>query len=213
MMNLRTTYQGGVALLFWLLAAAPPAHAQIGDLKFGLDGGVVLPISAAGKYFELGPTVGLDVAYPVHDRLDLKLDVDLDVLNRNQYYPVPDIRFWRYRVGVEAGLYGDREDGPVIVRGYVGVGGTTFKSTEFWVEARPTINGERIAETTLTGTGGLRLGVRTGSGLVWWLGGMLNWAPLSEGDKKVLGELTRNQLGPISSLTSATVTLGFNLNR
>jgi hypothetical protein len=210
-MNVRIASRIGVALAL-LLGAAPSARAQ-SALDFGLHGGAILPLSTSGEYFELGPSVGLDVAYPVASRVDLKLDLDLDVLNRNQYYPVPDIRFVRYRAGLEAGLLGDRDEGTLLVRAYVGAGGTTFRSTEFWVETRPTIDPERIKSTAITGTGGLRLGVRTGTGLVWWLGGMLNWAPLSDANKKVLGELSRNDLGPIGSLTSATLTLGFNLNR
>lgn len=212
-MNLRIVPRSLLVLLFLVLGSAPQAHAQIRDLDWRLHGGVALPLSNFGDYFKLGPTVGLDVGYPLRSSVDLKLDLDMDLINRHDFYATPRMTLWRYRVGVEADLLGDQGDDITLLRAHVGAGGTTYRSTEFWVESRPTVEGERIAKTYFTATGGVRVGLRTGSGLIWWLSGKLNWSPINDDDSEILREAARNELGPLGSATSVAVTLGFSLNR
>jgi hypothetical protein len=185
----------------------------MGELDWSLRGGVVLPISAFGDYFETGATAGLSVAYPLRDRIDLKLDADIDLINRHKFYPTPTMKLWRYGLGLEADLLGDQGNDLILLRAGVGAGATTFRSGEFWVEARPTIEGERIRTTSFTGSGGLRLGLRTGSGLIWWLGGRLNWSPINDANGETLRLAARNEQDPPGAATSLVVTLGFNLNR
>jgi len=211
-MNARIAYRTALTLLF-LLAAARALEGQQRDLTWRLHGGIAVPMSGFGDYFEFGPTVGLDVGYPLAARLDLKLDVDLDVVNRHQFYPTPDIQLWRYRLGLEVDPLGAQPDSRLLLRVHAGAGATTFRSTEFWPDNRTSADGARIRRTALTGTGGVRVGLRTGSGLEWWLGGKLNWAPLTEEDKGVLRDAVRNSLSPLGAATSAAITLGFNLNR
>jgi hypothetical protein len=209
-MNRRAAFRASFLLVCLVVGTALPVRAQ---LRWALEGGVAVPMFSFGEYFEYGPTVGLDVAYPVMPRLDAKLDLDLDVINRHEFYPLPVIKLWRYRVGVEADVLGDSGSDRLLLRTGAGVGASTFRSSEFWVESRPTIDGQRITKTYFTATGGMRVGVRTGVGLVWWLGGQLNWSPVDEANGGLLEEAARHSLSPIGSATSATITLGFNLNR
>jgi hypothetical protein len=204
-----------LSLLLALLAIgnAAPARAQLGELNWALKGGVALPLFSFGEYFEFGPTVGLDVGYPLRPRVDLKLDLDFDMMNRHEFYATPVMKLWRYRVGVEGDVLGDGGDDVFLLRAHAGVGASTFHSSQFWLESRPTIDGEQISKTYFTGTGGVRVGLRTGVGLIWWLGGQLNWSPVDEENRGLLEQAARNSLSRIGSATSATITLGFNLNR
>jgi hypothetical protein len=196
-----------------LTATATAARGQTPQMTWGLHGGTVLPVFSFGDYFELGANAGLDVGYALQDRIDLKADLDFDLINRHKFFPTPIMRLWRYRLGLEADVLPDAGDSRVLLKAGLGVGATTVRSGEFWVESRPTIDGERIRQTSLTGTGGLRLGFRTGSGLVWWLGGKLNWSPIADDDADTLREAARRTLDAPSAATSVAITLGFNLNR
>lgn len=212
-MNRSAVSRSSLLLAVLLLAAPATARAQLTELDWALKGGVALPLFSFGEYFRVGPTVGLDVGYPIRPRLDAKLDLDFDMMNRHEFYPTPVMKLWRYRVGVEADMLGDGGSDRLLLRANAGVGASTFKSSEFWLESRPTIDGEHISKTYLTGTGGVRVGVRTDIGLIWWLGGQLNWSPVDQVNKGLLQEAARNSLSPIGSATTATITLGFNLNR
>jgi hypothetical protein len=212
-MNARVISCGALVAACAVLVTASPAQAQGVDLNWRLHGGVAVPTSTFGEYFDVGPTVGLDVGMPLRDRLDLIADLDFDFINMNEIYPIPTMRMWRYRAGLEADLLGDDGNDMFLIHALAGAGATTFQSAEFWVESRPTIDGEKISKTSLTGTGGLRLGLRTGSGLVWWLTGKLNWAPMDDGDTATLREASRNALDQLGSATVLAISLGFNLNR
>jgi hypothetical protein len=213
-MSLRMTLRGGLVLLAVTLATATPARAQMLGLDWTLHGGALLPVATFGEYFgTVGATAGVGVAYPFKDRLDLTLDVDLDMVTRHNFYPTPSMKIWRAMVGVDADLLGDQGDDLLLLRGSLGAGVASLRTPQFWVESRPTVEGEKITKNSLGATGGLKLGLRTGSGLVWWLGAKLNWAPIDDTNGATLRESARNLLDMPSAATSATVTLGFNLNR
>ena len=205
--------RGLVALAFTLtLAVAPPVLAQDGGVEVKLHGGIVQPLASTGDYFKFGPSVGLDVGIPVAPRLNAILDLDWDYLNTQDIYPTPTTNLWRYRVGVEAAVTG--EDSPFMVDVLGGVGATTIRSHEFWLASRRpyVFEGETINQTALTATGGVRLGLRTESdGLTWWLTTKLNWLPMKDINQDALVELARNQLDPMGSAMSASVTLGVTL--
>ena len=90
-----------IAALVVALLGPAPAQAQIGGVDLGdLDArfgsGIALPVGTHGDFYGFGPSFGLDVAYPVNDRLDVLLDLDLDLLRNNATY-LPDGKAWRYR--------------------------------------------------------------------------------------------------------------------
>lgn len=209
-----TVRPGWVTLLFFLaLGTAQPAHAQIGNLKWRISGGIVQPLASTGEYFKFGPSVGLDLGYPLDDRLDLKLDLDMDLLNTDAIYPTPSTNLWRYRVGLEGDLLGDQGDDLTILKAHVGAGATTYRSRKFWLESRRpyTFEGETLNQTAVTATGGLRFGLRTPDGLTWWLTGKLNWSPINDSNQEALRELARQELNPLGSALSVAITLGISL--
>jgi len=207
--------RGWVAVLFTLaLGIAPPLFAQDGGVEVKLHGGITQPIASTGDYFKFGPSVGVDVGYPVASRLNVMLDLDWDYLNTQDIYPTPTTNLWRYRVALEGDLLGDTGDQTFLLKLLGGVGATTMRSHEFWLASRRpyVFEGETINQTSLTATGGLRLGLRSAAdGITWWLTGKLNWLPVKDVNQDALVELARNQLDPMGSATSASVTLGVTL--
>ena len=212
-MNRGISLKGLIVLLAMGLAAAPAAHAQMQDLNWRIHGGAILPIGDFGEYFRTGPTVGFDVGYPLQDRVDVLAEFDFGYINTHDFYPMPAIKLWGYRLGMEADILPDRGDNLTLLRAHVGAGGVSQKSREFWLESRPFIRGEVIDKTTFSGVAGVRLGLRTDSGLIWWLGGALKYSPLDDVDGGNLREAARNELGELGSATTLSITLGFNLNR
>jgi hypothetical protein len=203
------------SLLLPLLAAAAaqPAGAQDRTLKVRLHGGIVQPVASTGDYFKFGPSAGVDVGYRLGERADLLLDLDMDWFNTTDVYPTPTTNLWRYRLGIEGDLTGDTGDNTFIVKVLAGAGATTIRSHKFWLVSRQpyTFDGENINQTSLTATGGLRLGMRTPDGLTWWLSTKLNWSPINDTNQDALKELARNKLDPLGSAMSLAITLGVTL--
>ncbi|MSR35281.1 MAG: hypothetical protein EXR95_01385 [Gemmatimonadetes bacterium] len=202
------------SVLFLVAAGtAQPAAAQLAGLKGRLHGGIVQPLASTGDYFKFGPSVGVDVAYPLTERLDIGVDFDWDYLNTTDIYPTPTSNLWHYGLGVEGDLLGDPGDATFILKALAGAGATTIRSHEFWLNSRRpyTFEGETINQTSLTATGGLRLGLRTSDGITWWLTGKVNWLPIQDTNANALKELARNQLDPLGSALNASITLGVTL--
>jgi hypothetical protein len=200
-----------VTLLSFLLLGTPQLlHAQLSEVELRLHGGIATPMASTGDYFRFGPSVAVDVAYPLMDRLDVNLDLVMDWFNTADIYATPTTNLWRYRAAVEADLLGDTGDAAFLVRALAGAGGTTIRSHKFWLASRRpyTYDGETINQTAVTMTGGLRLGLRTPDDLTWWLTGKLDWSPLQDINQDALRELARNQLDPLGSALSLSITLG-----
>ena len=198
------------ALLGLLLAGvSQPAQAQ--DLEVKLHGGIVQPIGAMGDYFELGPSLGVDIGMPIGDALNLMLDLEWDWLQTTDVYPTPTTNRWQYRIGLEAPLMGD-DDG-FQVRALASAGANTFRSHVFWLESRRpyTYEGEHINQTSLSATGGVRLGLRTSDDIQWWLTTKLNYTSISDINQDALAELARDELDPLGSALAATIQLGVTL--
>ena len=208
-MRLRSVLRGGLILLFLGVGFAQPAQAQ---LKWRLHGGIAEPFGATSDYFNLGWSGNLDVALPMSDRLDLVLDVGMDVLATSDIYPTPGMNLWRYRAELETDLVGG-DDQTFVVRALAGAGATTIVSRKFWLVSRQpyTYDGERLNSTALAATGGLRIGMKTPDDLTWWLSGKLNWSRLNEPNQDALRELSRNELDKLGAAMSFTLTLGVGL--
>lgn len=202
-----------VALFCLALVAAQPGYAQEVGIKARLHGGIVQPLASTGDYFKFGPSVGIDFAYPLSERLDVDLDLDWDYLNVTDIFPTPTTNLWRYRLGLEADLLGDSGDATFLLKALAAGGATTVRSHQFWLASRRpyTFEGETINQTAMTATAGLRLGLRTPDDLTWWLTGKLNWSPIQDTNQDALQELARNQLDPLGSALSMSITLGVTL--
>lgn len=221
--RLRPTRFAPLLLSLLFAVTAQPAHAQ---LKWRLHGGVVKPTATGSEYFSLGPSVSVDVAYPLAERVDVLLDLSWDYLNTDDTHPTPVTNFWRYRAEIEGALLGDGETG-VSVNAFGGVGATTVYSHKFYLVSQTakhlaeegvpyTFEGERLRGTALTGTGGLRVGAHSPDGIMWWLSGKVNWTPLNDFNKDALHELSTNKfepqgLSPLSSVMGVSITLGVSL--
>jgi hypothetical protein len=203
--------RGWVTLLSFLLIGTPQlVQAQIGDIQLRLHGGIAQPMASTGEYFEFGPSVAVDVAYPLVDRLDLNLDLVMDWFNAADVYATPTTNLWRYRAGLEGHVLGDVEGGGITLKALAGAGATTIRSHKFYLASRQpyTYEGENINQTSVTMMGGLRLGMRTPDDINWWLTGKLDWSPIQDTNQDALRELARNQLDPLGSALSLSITLG-----
>lgn len=210
-MNRPTFGRGRVLILSFVMFATPQLlHAQLGDLQLRLHGGVAQPLASTGEYFEFGPSVAVDVAYPLVDRVDVNLDLVMDWFNAADVYATPTTNLWRYRAGLEGNVLGDMEGGGVLLKALASVGATTIRSHKFWLASRRpyTYEGETINQTSPTLTGGLRLGLRTPDDITWWLTGKLDWSPIQDTNQDALRELSRNQLDPLGSALSLSITIG-----
>ena len=206
---IRSIVRRGTIPILLLLAWTQPAQAQ--DLEVKLHGGIVQPLAAAGDYFELGPAISVDVGIPMSEALNVILDLEWDWLQTTDVYPTPTTNRWQYRVGVEADVAGD-DDG-FQVRALASAGASTFRSHVFWLESRRpyTYEGEHINQTSLSATGGVRLGLRTSDDIQWWLTTKLNYTPISDINQDALVELARDELDPLGSALAATIQLGVTL--
>src|SRR5690606_36648288 len=134
------------------LMRAAPALAQTQSVIWTLNGGALLPFSTFGEYFgTVGATAGVGAAYPLNERLDVTLDVGLDMVNRHDFYPTPSVKIWRSTVGLDADLLGDQGSDLLLLRATVGGGLANLRTPQFWVESRPTPEGEKITTTSVAG--------------------------------------------------------------
>lgn len=207
----RIVRRGWIVAVVLVLMGTSPVHAQIGSVNLGdlhtrISSGVSLPVGTYGDYFAFGPNFGLDVGYPLGDRLQVLLDLDLDFLNDGATY-APDGKAWRYRLGLQGDLIGG--DGARLT-GHLGAGATTVRTDEL-VFRDDITRSERISGTRFTGTGGLRFGIETPDGLTWWLGADLNWSPVPDEDAQLLREVLLDDLEPLDSETTVGISLGFSL--
>ena len=210
-MNRPMVRRGWVTLLSFLTIGIPQVvHAQIGDLQLRLHGGVAQPMASTGDYFEFGPSLAVDVAYPLLDRLDVDLELVMDWFNAADVYATPTTNLWRYRAGLEGHVLGDVDGSGVVVKALAAAGATTIRSHKFWLASRQpyTYEGETINQTSVTMTGGLRLGLQTPDDINWWLTGKLDWSPIQDTNQDALRELARNQLDRLGSALSLSITLG-----
>jgi hypothetical protein len=213
---------------FVVLGAAPSAQAQLSEVGVRLHSGMALPFGAFGGFYDPGVAVRVDVDYPVRDRVDVVLDLGLDFINSQSGTYIPDTHLWRYQLGVEADLLGDR-DATFRVRPYAGLGAVTFRTKDFQVDnstpadrstwtnqERRNYPGylEKITKTYLTGSGGLRLALDAGDNVVWWLSGGLNWSPVGESEVAILRTVPLGaELNSFSAATNMALTLGITIHR
>ena len=222
----RPTRFPALLVLTLLFAASTQSVSAQGPLKWRFHGGVMRPTAVGANYFSMGPSISADAAYRLADKLDVVIDLGWDYLNTDDTHPTPVTNMWRYRAELEGSLIGDGDTG-LSVNAFGGVGATTFYSHKFWLVSQQakhlaedgvayTFDGERLRGTSLTGTGGLRLGVHSPDGIMWWVTGKVNYTPLNKFNQDALHELSTNRfepqgLAPIKSVMNFAVTLGVSL--
>jgi hypothetical protein len=213
-----------VALL--ALGIASPARAQLSEVGVRLHSGLAMPFGDFGGFYDPGIAVGVDLAYPLRERIDVVLDLGLHYLNSQSGTYVPDTHLWRYQVGLEGDLLGDATS-RIRVRPFGGVGAVRFRTKDFQIEgATPAdrstwTNKERrnypgplfrIAKTYLSGTGGLRLALDAGDSVTWWLSGQADWTSVGESAVDLLQKVPlADELGSFGAATSTAITLGISI--
>ena len=196
-----------------LTAEVAPAQERAISLRF--DAGVATPMGTLDDFYDPGPSFGAMVVYPFRDQLSLVLKTDVDLLNNHDFWPVPDTRFWRYELGVEAdvlGLLGSAMDN-YGVRLYGGLGGATMESDQFlteFVEPVFPYAWEELSNTYLSGTAALSVGFGLTEVVSGWLTGQINWSPVDEADMAILGEASSFTLEPFGSAMVGSLRLGFS---
>jgi hypothetical protein len=201
-----------VLVLCLAMGAVSPAQAQLSGLDVRLTAGMIFPSGTFADYFEPGPSVGLTFVRPAGDRAGLMFELAFERLGREQHTYVPYTNLWRYQVGGEVDVIGGAAD-VLSVRPYARVGATTFRSDYFKVVGR--VEGweslpERFSHTYLSGTGGLRLVVRPGDGLTWFLNGEYSWSPVAEADAEVLRTVSLEPLDTFGAATTMALTMGLS---
>src|SRR5687768_3425407 len=77
-MIFRHMRRSSLALFILVLGAVPTAQAQV---AWSFRAGVVRPAGTFDDYFDFGPTVGVEAAYPLRDRVDVVAGADFDHYN------------------------------------------------------------------------------------------------------------------------------------
>lgn len=207
-MNGRILRYSTAAVLLTTLGFARVAQAQLTDrLKdVRLDGqlGFAFPAGQLNAYENGGPSVGVDLAYPMTDRVDVALDGEVDLMSGSSEHRAPDMRLYRYEAGVEADVLRPSSRNWKL-ESVAGLGATTFRSNEFIVDAQA----ERFTHTYFTGTAGVELAFGTNSALSGYISGMASWSPVKKSDTEILRALDPGVLGTFSSAISLPVSLGF----
>ncbi|HET9950039.1 MAG TPA: hypothetical protein VFQ22_14040 [Longimicrobiales bacterium] len=194
-----------VAIVLLMVGTGTAAQAQLGDLSVTGQIGAAIPVAQLADYTDPGMSFGLRVAYPISGVLDFVVDGEVDALQGRSAVDMPDMTLWRYRAGVETEVLGRSADNWGL-RAHLGAGGTTFRSSEFYLD-RP-LQPERFKGTYFTGTGGLELVFGEGP-VAAQLGAFVHWTPMDEDDTELL---ERRAPGRVERLETAfTVPLRFGL--
>lgn len=202
---------GGLLLAgLFLLGLPSSGAAQLSDLDVRIHGGWTAPTGDFSQYFAGGPNFGLDVRYPLVDRVALLGDLSYEYLNNEASY-VPETGLFRYRVGAEGDVVSDRLD-PARLTAFAAVGGSSFRSESF-VPAPPADQPGRFTKTAFSGTAGLRLGFETGTPVTWWLSGAYDWSSTGEEDAQTLQSVRPRDLEPFDSAGRWSLSVGLGLQR
>jgi hypothetical protein len=211
-MTFRLMWRSSIALFILGMGAVSGAQAQV---SWGFHAGVARPAGTFADYFEFGPTVGVEVAYPLRDQVDLLVGADFDHYSGQSYFGLPNVNLWRFQVGVLADLVGTPSEGWG-VQAHVNAGGSNLRSQrEFYLESSTfgvDLAPRTFAKTSLTGSGGLRLRFGGGSRLSGFVGVSGYWASLGEDATEVLRQTEPEELEPLSSALGYSISAGFTVS-
>ena len=204
--------RSSIALFVLVLGAVPAAQAQVG---WSFRAGVVRPAGTFDDYFDFGPTVGVEAALPLRDRVDLVAGADFDHYNGHPYFGTPNVNLWRVQAGVLAALVGNPSEG-FALEGHATAGGANLRSQrEFYLESSTfgvDLSAYTFAKTSLTGSGGLRLRFGGESRLSGFVGVAGYWANLGEDATDILRQTEPAELDALGAAMGYSVSAGFTVS-
>jgi hypothetical protein len=154
---------GAVALAASAVLAASPAAAQT-DVDLDVRGGLGIPTMDMNDVAETGGLFGLGVGLPIHDRVNVRLDGDVEILQgiEDEAARVPNHRLWHYHAGLEFQLLEDARS--FFVQPRVGLGGTTVDADVIDFPGGGEVPDEiEFTETYFSLSAGLELGYQASS--------------------------------------------------
>jgi len=175
-----------LAVLAALSVVRPVDAAAQDKLTVDARGGVAVPASDLADLFDVGPSVGVGLAYRLTSRVSLRLDGDVDILNgaSGPGGDGPDMNIYHYNAGVAVNLIGaDTRGWNVDVN--VGAGASTFDSDSFQVNG--TIRD--FSETYFTTNGGVRVGYDVSRSLNVFVGGQAYLMVTDDSDTAVFAQI------------------------
>ena len=225
-MDMGSAMRAVVAGSVLALGATGEVEAQASSLYIDGHLGVTFPVGQFSEYVQVGPTMGVQVGYPLSERLDLLVSWDVDILNPNYDHHTPWMRVFRYGGGVQANLLdAEATSWRVAARATAGLG--SFRSRSFYIDGSPGTPPElvnkfhKFSETYFSGSGGLQIGYDTGGRASGYIAGDIHWARVN--DEEALlplrvvkgsprgGPRTVVPLEPFSSAVTVHITVGFKL--
>lgn len=222
-----TSVVSGVTLAAAVLLAglgSPRVEAQQKRVSFEGQGGVAIPTGRLADITDAGPTVGLTMSYPMTERTSLTVAGGVDALGgaRLGAAQAPDMKLWRYGVGVEQRLIGQRPAaapvrGRVMPRpnrwaliGDVGLGATKFDSQSFTAPGAQ--SARTFGETYLSAEAGLTLKYRAADRVQLFAGSHGTMTFANEDDTAVLASLDpRAQARAFGSAVTIPLSAGFTI--
>lgn len=227
MTNRTRTFGAALALAFVVALAPVDAQAQgmmddgISALSVDARGGIAVPFGDLGDLADVGPTVGIGVAYRVSPRLSVRADGDLDLYSGADFGAAsaaqpsaPDMTLWHYSGGLQ---YDVTEPGTERWNVAVNVGvGATIIDTDPFVDG-PVENPETdeieadFNETYFTANGGVRFGYAVHERVDVYGGAQWYVTFADEEDTAVFSALSPTEVNAFDRAHSVPLTLGVKL--
>lgn len=227
MTNRTRTLGAALTLAFVVVLAPVEARAQgmmMDDgsaLSVDARGGIAVPVSDLGDIADVGPTVGLGIAYRVHPRVSIRADGDLDLYGGADFEAAsaarpaaPDLRLWHFSGGVEVDVTRpDAARWDVTVN--AGAGATVVDTDRFVggaVENPET--GELqldFNESYFTANGGVKIGYAMNEMLDVYGGARWYLSFADEQDTAVFSALSPTEVNAFDTVSSVPLTLGLRL--
>lgn len=143
-----------------LLGSTSPANAQqIDEQRFSIEprAGIAIPAGDLSDVADVGPGVGIGLAYRLTNRLAVRIDGDVDILSGLDASGTgpegPDATIYHYGAGLQYALL-DPATNRWAIDVNLGAGASTFDVDDFSVGG----NVVDFSETYFTANGGLQVG-------------------------------------------------------
>lgn len=203
----------GAAML--LLGLPGGAAAQAVDRPWVLEGrgGISVPAGELADVFDVGPSFGVGVGYRVHERVTLRVDGDVGLLNGADLATgaeAPDTRLWHYNGGVEFEIT-EPNRSPWSLTANLGAGATTISGDDFAAPLTNPVTGETVddfSETYFTANGGLRVGYAVSPSLDVFAGGQWYLAFADEDDTAVYSVLSPSEIDAFDTASEIPIVVG-----